>query len=105
MKSSTLRQRLADLDARIPPDPDRLCCLETWGAYREALMPFHEANWTPALEFDPGDPAPPLEPPELPSCRRTGGPLCALMLEREGLVWTRRRQLALDTTGLDEGEI
>lgn len=102
-KPMSLRARIARLDALMPDDPDLHCCLDNLAAWREALRPHYEANWTPHLDL--GDPEPPLDPPELPPCRRSGGPLCAFACDLVRLHWKRRRQIALDFAGLDEEEI
>jgi hypothetical protein len=99
-KPLNLRARLARLDALIP-DPDRHCCLEGFVAWREIIRP-HFGDLAESLTLNPGEPEPPLEPPSLPLCQRTGEPLCALALARVTLIWSRRRSLAVAFTGLDD---
>jgi hypothetical protein len=105
-----LRARIARLDALIPEDGDRLCCLEGFAAWRDLLAP-HYATLEPHLDLDPGNPAPPLEPPELPElplegvCRKTGETLCPFALDLTRRHWTRRRRLAVNFAGLDESNL
>ncbi len=106
-KPTSLRARITRLDSRIPDDPDELCCLDGFKAWNEILVP-HYATLGPYFDLDPGGPEPPSEPPELPlggTCRRTGGELCTFACDLARLHWTRSRQLAISTAGLDESEL
>ncbi len=105
-KPLSLRARIARLDALIPVDPDRLCCLEAPAAWRDILRP-HFDGLSEHLTLDPVDADPPLDPPELPLagiCKK-GGELCPLARERAALIWTRRRRLALAFKGLDLADL
>jgi hypothetical protein len=101
-KPSSLRARIALLDGRIPADPDTLCCLET------RLVAYYMGRGTlprpyPVTPFD--FPDPPEFSPELPTCTKTGGSLCAPALELSHLTWTRLRQVALDMADLDMADL
>jgi hypothetical protein len=101
-KATTLRARILLLDALIPADPDTLCCLET------RLIAFYmgrgeQPNPYPVTPFDFD--APPELPPELPTCTKTGGELCAPAFEMACLHWTRSRQVALLSAGISEADL
>jgi hypothetical protein len=103
----TLRARVARLDALIPEDADRLCCLEGYAAYRSTVAPWC-ASLGLHLDLDPGDPAPPVDAPTLPlegRCRKTGETLCPFAADRAARVWTPRRRLAMSTAGLSESNL
>jgi hypothetical protein len=100
----SLRDRLNRLEAGLPDDPDRLCCLETASAqfYRgQGADPY------PPFDFA-AEPEPPPELPVLPFggiCKKTGEAICDFAREHAALIWTRRRRLAITTAGLDESEL
>ncbi len=104
-KPSSLRARLARLDALLPGDPDLLCCLDGLGPWRETLLPHYAALDQTHLDLEAGDPDPPELPPNTPLCQRTGGTLCTFACDLTALHWARRRQLALDLRGLSEESI
>lgn len=96
-----MRERIAALDAKLPPDLDTVPCLGTmtgYWKYSAAAAPFLE----PHLDLEP-----PLELPLEPFadfCSR-GGPLCALCLDHARVIWTRRRRLAIMFAGITEESI
>jgi hypothetical protein len=97
-KPLSLRARIARLNELIPEDPDRLCCLDGFVAWRETLLPHYESLET---HLEPVYP----EPSKLPLagvCRKSGEPLCSFACDLVRLIWTRRRQVALDFAGLTE---
>ncbi len=98
----SLKNRVGKLEAGLPGEPP--CCLEGLEAWREIIQP-HFGGLSEHLTLAPGDPAPPLDPPELPLagiCQKTGEPLCTLARERVSLIWKRRRALAVSFVGIED---
>lgn len=100
----SLRDRLNRLEAGLPDDPDKLCCLEGLKGWLSYRADWEERNLQSYLDVE----EPPLELPVLPFggiCKKTRGPLCDLACERAALIWARHRRLAITTAGLNESEL
>lgn len=100
----SLRDRVNRLEAGLPDDPEKLCCMEGlkgWLSYRADR---EEQNLQRYLDLDD----PPLELPILPFggiCKKTKEPLCDYARELARLYWQRQRRVAVTMAGFDEDDL
>jgi hypothetical protein len=100
----SLRDRLNRLEAGLPDDPDKLCCLEGLKGWLSYRADWEERNLQSYLDVDD----PPLELPVLPFggiCKKTGSLLCDFAVEFAQLSWQRQRRFAVSTSGLTENDL